>query len=95
METKATKYLFFHKDAKDAENKYIEHHGDKNHPGSLLRIRREFQNFFMYQYKHEIIDMHMKFDEADNPFTLIAYIDEFGIIQYTKFDEEIHRIKNN
>lgn len=93
MKNGAKRYLFFYKDELDAENNYIKQHKDENHPDYLLR--REFKNFFMYRYLFEIAGMSMKFDEYDNPFTVIAYIDEFGIIQYTKFNEEIHRIRNN
>jgi hypothetical protein len=91
MKNEAKRYLFFYKDESVAENKYIEEHKDEKRPDYLLRV--EFKNFFMYQYLFEIVDMHTKFDENDNPFTLISYIDEFGIIQYTKFDKEIHKIR--
>jgi hypothetical protein len=91
MKNKAKRYLFFYKDESVAENKYIEQHKDEKRPDYLLRV--EFKNFFMYRYLFEIVDMHTKFDENDIPFTLISYIDEFGIIQYTKFDKEIHKIR--
>lgn len=91
MKNEAKRYLFFYKDESVAENKYVEEHKDENDFEHLLRM--EFKNFFMYQYQFEIVDMCMKFDENDNPFTLISYIDEFGIIQYTKFNEEMHRIR--
>jgi hypothetical protein len=93
MKNEAKRYLFFYKDESDAENKYIEEHKDEKRPDYLLRVK--FKNFFMYRYLFEIVDMCMKFDENNNPFTLISYIDEFGIIQYTKFNEEIHRIRKN
>jgi hypothetical protein len=93
MKNEAKRYLFFYKDAGQAENVYIEEHKDENSEDYMLRL--EFKNFFMYRYLFEIVDMCMKFDENNNPFTLISYIDEFGIIQYTKFNEEIHRIRKN
>lgn len=93
MKNEAKIYLFFYKDESVAENKYIEQHKDEKRPDYPLRV--EFKNFFMYRYLFEIVDMCMKFDENNNPFTLISYIDEFGIIQYTKFNEEIHRIRKN
>ena len=45
MKKETNKYLFFYKDAEEAENKYIECHRDKNCPDCLPKIRKEFQNF--------------------------------------------------
>ena len=59
---------------------------------SVSFLRTEFRVHVMDSFKREIVDMCMKFDENDNPFTVVAYID-FGEIRYTKFDEKIHTIK--
>lgn len=90
MRVEANKYLFFYKDAKDAENAYLEQHKDK---GFVSFLRTEFNLYKKGRFMYEIVDMHTKFDEDDNPFTLITYIDEYGKIRYTKFNEEIHRIE--
>ncbi len=89
MVDKTTKYLFFYKDAAEVEKQYLEQNKDRD---DVFFLRTEFKVYVMDSFKREIVDMCMKFDENNNPFTVVAYID-FGKIHYTKFDEKIHAIE--